>query len=297
MPSPRLSAPALSALALSALMLSGGLFGCAASTAASPGAVTPAGDAVTVNVGSEVTPVQEPPKANLTEAEAARKKALEEAAKYGILGALSAGGEVGSLSSLFGDSSSFDDVSAVLGGTAVSGGVAGGIVGGGGLGLSGVGIGGGGSGGGSVSLGTLGRGSGLGSFGVGGMAGIPHNTMPGTAITVRGGGVVELGDATTLGLSPEAGARALRDKVYSIQACYLGALSRDPRAAGAVGLWIVVSRDGRVTHVTAASPTLADAEALSCLRKAFEGYFAGSPSQSSYGIIEATLVLRPAPKP
>lgn len=205
-----------------------------------------------------------------TDPKAAREKALEEAQEYGIIGLLNSGATDG----VWGG---------VLGGTGSSSGS-------GGLGLSGVGIGGGGSGIGLGSIGTIGRGGG-GGFGAGSSA---VNPVAGQAVHVSGGTRIELGDSVTLGVTLEAGTRALRDRVYALRDCYRKALDRDKQLAGSVALRLVVGSEGRVELARELGSDLADRDAVACVLKALDDVYVGRPNGTFFGVVETVVSFSPA---
>jgi hypothetical protein len=211
------------------------------------------------------------------DAHAARKKALEEAAEYGMIGLLGAG-------------------------DGVPGGVVGGVLGGssatfgsGGLGLSGVGVGGGGTGAsiGLGSIGTIGHGGGGVGYGVvGSSSGSP---VSGQAIHVAGGTVIELGDSVTLGVSLEAAARVLRERVYKLRDCYSKALAKNKQLAGSVAFRLVIGREGRVVLARELGSDLPDGKAVACMLEAMDDAYVTYPTGTFFGVIET--VVRFSPKP
>lgn len=279
---PRRSPSSSLAPTLAGLGLAHALAGCGGAT---PAAQTPVEVAV-VNVDSTqaATKVKAEegkmgaPAAKPLDPAAARKKALEDAMEYGMVGLLNAGdgGVVGGV---------------LGGGTAV-----GSSFGAGGLGLSGIGVGAGGGGTGSGiglgSIGTIGVGGGGSGFGVrgGSLSGAyGPNPVAGQAILVSGNTVIDLGDSVTLGVTVEAATRLLRDRVYMLRDCYEKALDRNRQSAGSVALRLVVGKDGRVELARELGADLADREAVACVLKAFDGAYVGSPSGSFFGVIETAV--------
>lgn len=258
------------------------LAGCGGAT---PAAQAPIEVAV-VDVGGaqpangKTKPAEAKPEQKPLDPAAARKKALEEAAEYGVLGLLNDDSLVGG----------------VLGGVPMGVLGAGTSLGAGGLGLSGVGSGGGGTGfgviggsGGLGSIGTIGHGSGTGSaFGSSG-----GNPVSGQSIHVSGNLVVELGDAVTLGVSIEAGARVLRDRVYMLRDCYRKGLDRNKQLAGSVALRLVVGSTGRVELVRELGSDLADREVVGCVVKGLDDAYVGVPSGSFFGVVESVVRFSP----
>lgn len=287
---PRRSPSSSLATTLAGLGLAHALAGCGGAT---PAAQTPVEVAV-VNVGSAqaATKVKADegkpgaPAAKPLDPAAARKKALEDAMEYGMIGLLNAGdgGVVGGV------------VGGVLGGgTAV-----GSSFGAGGLGLSGIGVGAGGGGTGSGiglgSIGTIGVGGGGSGYGVGGgrlSGSYGPNPVAGQAIHVSGNTVVELGDSVTLGVTVEAATRLLRDRVYMLRDCYAKALDRNKQSAGSVAFRLVVGKDGRVELARELGADLADREAVGCMLKALDGAYVGTPNGAFFGVIETVVRFSP----
>ena len=194
--------------------------------------------------------------------EEARRKALQEAAEFGMLGLLSegdAGG--GSLESLFGSGDLGFDGGALVGA-------------GGGTG-EGIGLG---------NIGTLGHGSGGGTGGGVGYLG-------GHTSTVR----VRQGATTVNGrLPPEVIQRIVRQHFGIFRRCYQDGLKRDPSLAGRVAIKFVVDTTGAVSRADRdPSTTLSDAAVVSCVVSGFRSL---SFPQPEGGIVTVVypLIFDPA---
>jgi hypothetical protein len=105
-------------------------------------------------------------------------------------------------------------------------------------------------------VGGRGEGFGLGSIGAGSGRGAPQ---------------VRLGAATVKGrLPPEIVQRVVRHHVGRYRACYDGALLRNPKTAGRVGVRFVIDKDGAVDSTGAApGAKVSDKAMVSCLLRAF----------------------------
>lgn len=221
---------------------------------------------------------------------AARAAALRDAAEFGKIGVLSA----------MSDQDLFD---ILMGNGGVPGGVVGGVVAGtggglggmGGVGLRGVGVGGGGTGSGIGlgSIGTLGHGGG-GGTGYGYVAGSGSgNPVSGDSVLVSSTGVVELGDALTLGVSQEQAARVLRDRLYALRNCYAARPGGQSTQAGGVTLRLVVGRAGRVASARAIGSDFTDAAFVKCVSKAAMDAYLGVPEGGLFGVVETVVRFRP----
>lgn len=211
------------------------LVGCAKNT---PGATSPAPVVVVGDSEKQADPKDKPKAAAAKDDPAiARKKALEEAAEFGLIGVL--GGPVGKL-----------DLS-----EGVVGGVIGGSSGFGGLGLKGIGMGGGtGEGIGIGTLGTLGTGSGFGSLG-GSSYGRPNERIK-----------AKIEQATIEGpLVPELVQRVLADHREDIQDCYVLEASRGPHPRGRVTVAFTIADTGRVSEVRIPESTLSSRDLTDCV--------------------------------
>ncbi|TKD04966.1 AgmX/PglI C-terminal domain-containing protein [Polyangium fumosum] len=187
----------------------------------------------------------------------ARRKALEEAAEYGMVGVLQGGpGEL---------------IGGVEGG--VFGGVAGGgvlggpskVFGTGGIGLSGIGIGGGGTGEGVLglgSIGTVGHGYGYGS------------SRPGERVKAR------IEAATISGpLTDDVVQRILADHREDVQDCYLLEAKRGNRVRGRMTLSFTIDGAGRVDEVWVPESTFWQRELASCVAQVVGTFRFPAPAQ------------------
>jgi hypothetical protein len=265
----------LAPLSLGVIALGGLALGCGAAT---PAANAPAhGETAVVNLDAPAASASAsakpaaPPEtgdkrygikgpADNADPHIARQAALREAAEFGQIGLLNAtGGVVGGV------------VGGVLGGTDT---------------LHLTALGGGGTGFGMI--GTLGSGSGY-----GGSSG--YVSVPGTAINVLNGVVIEFHDAVALGLALEPAVRGLRDHVYGLRNCYSEALAKRSGLTGTVRVRFVAKEDGRVAYVASSSADLTNVALLKCVEKDLTGMYVGVPAAGSYGVAEAEISFRPAP--
>ncbi|MDC0746658.1 AgmX/PglI C-terminal domain-containing protein [Polyangium mundeleinium] len=232
--------------------------GCASSAARSAGPEP----VVMVGDGVKAKAADKPSTAATNDPNDARRKALEEAAEYGMVGVLQGSGD------------NLAPVDGVEGG--VFGGVVGGVVGGpskvfgsGGLGLSGIGIGGGGTGEGVLglgSIGTIGHGSG---HGVG-------SSRPGERVKVR------IEAATITGpLTDDVVQRILADHREDVQDCYLLESKRGNRVRGRMTLSFTIDGAGRVDEVWVPESTFWQHELASCVAQVVGTFRFPAPSQGS----------------
>ncbi len=192
----------------------------------------------------------------------------------------------------------------------VVGGVVGGILGGsssglGGLGLSGSGIGGGGTGiglggfgsgggGGTIglgSIGTIGRGSGS---GYGSSGGYRSDPVSGTSIDVSGRSIIDFGDTSTLGVSPEQSVRALRGRAHELHVCYEEkGLAVSASATGSMSLRLVIGSDGYTKYAASVAPFLPNKEVVTCVTNKLTKVYVGPPPAGSFAVIETVISFRP----
>ncbi|HVK64133.1 MAG TPA: AgmX/PglI C-terminal domain-containing protein [Polyangium sp.] len=245
--------------ALAAAWLVGG---CASSAArsAGPEPVVMVGDGVKAKAADKPAVVEVKNDPN-----DARRKALEEAAEYGMVGVLQGGpGELigGVEGGVFGG---------VVGG-AVGGGVLGGpskVFGTGGIGLSGIGIGGGGTGEGVLGLGSIGTlGHGVGHGG--------GSSRPGERVKAR------IEAATITGpLTGDVVQRILADHRADVQDCYLLESKRGNRVRGRMTLSFTIDGAGRVDEVWVPESTFWQHELASCVAQVVGTFRFPAPPQGS----------------
>ncbi len=106
-------------------------------------------------------------------------------------------------------------------------------------------------------------------------------------------GVVELGDSLTLGVSPEAGARVLRDRMALLRNCYSNRQPGNPGLSGGIALRLVVGRDGRVAHARDLGSDVGDASLVQCVVKELRDAYVGVPAEGHFGVIETVVRFRP----
>lgn len=287
---PRLASPAL-APALLGLGFALALAGCGAATPAAEAPVVvavPQADAArAANGKTDAKDGAASAGKKKEDPAAAREEAVEEAREYGMIGLLGAADLTNVLNSAPGG---------VAGG--VSGGGIGGLIGGsgtasgfgaGGLGLSGAGRSAGGASVGLGSIGTIGRGSGGGTARFGIVGGSGGNPVAGQSVHVSGDMVIALGDAVTLGVSQEAAARVMRDRVYALRGCYAKALGKNRQLAGTVAVRLVVGKGGHVALARDLGSDLADPEAITCVLDALKDAYVGYAASDFFGVIETTV--------
>jgi TonB family protein len=229
--------------------------GCASSAARSSGPepVVMVGDGVKAKAAADkptVVEVKDDPND-------ARRKALEEAAEFGMLGVL--GG------------SSAQGVGGVFGGVegGVPGGVVGGVLGGpvggfGGLGLSGIGGGGTGEGVGLGSIGTVGHG-----YGYGG--GRPRERVK-----------ARIEAATITGpLTDDVVQRILADHRDDVQDCYLLEAKRTTHVRGRMTLSFTIDASGRVDEVWVPESSFWSRELASCVAQVVGTFRFPAPPQGA----------------
>ncbi len=206
----------------------------------------------------------------------ARQAALREAAEFGMIGLLNAGGgaDPNAPTAPWGreDSLGNDPMSAHgnMWGDAI-----GDSLGVGGLGLMGTGEGGGGSGEGIGigDIGTIGRGHGTGDGsgfgrGHGGLGG--HHVVH--APTMRQGPLTANGH-----LPPEVIQRIVRQNFGRFKLCYTEGLRQNPSLNGRVAVKFVIGRDGSVTTSADGGSDLADRSVTQCVIRGFGNLSFPSP--------------------
>jgi TonB family protein len=189
----------------------------------------------------------------------ARRKALEEAAQYGMLSLLGAG-EPSRSSAILGPANPSDVWGGVVGGTIGAGGF-------GGLGLSG----GGGTGEG-IGLGTIG------TLGSGSSSGFGHGGLGTSSDRVK----AKIEAATVEGpLLGEVVQRILGDHREDLQACYLLEIARGGRPRGRVTLVFTIDPKGDVIDVRVPEASLGQRDLQACVAQVTGTFKFPAPSTSS----------------
>ncbi len=219
----------------------------------------------------------------------ARREALAEASKFGLIGVLNAGagGDPDAPTAPWGreDSWGRDPLSARgnMWGDAFRD-----ASGAGGLGLSGIGEGGNGKGEGIGLgfIGTIGRGAGLGDGqGIGDGHGrflAGHKAKP---PTVRPLGVTSLSGK----LPPEVIQRIVRQNFGRFRVCYEGGLRSNPALQGRVSVRFIIGRDGAVSNVSNAGSDLPDPNVVQCVSSAFYGLSFPEPEGGIVSVVYPIL--------
>jgi len=246
---------------VAALVASAWLVAGCASSAARSGGPEPV---VMVGDGVKSKAADKPSAAAKNDPADARREALEEASKYGILGVLGGGSGEG-LTGLFGSEGGVEGgvVGGVLGGPV---GVVGGSVGGFG-GLGGIGIGGGGTG----------EGIGLSRLGTAGLgAGYGHgSSRPNERVKAR------LEAATITGpLTDDVVQRILADHRDDVQDCYLLESKRN-HVRGRMMLSFTIDGTGRVDEVWVPESSFWSRELASCVAQVVGTFRFPAPAQGA----------------
>ena len=203
--------------------------------------------------------------------------------RYAILGVLSSNADAGSIASIFGSDSAFDQ--AAMGGLIGTG--SGGGFGAGGLGLAGTGASAGGGMGtiGLGSIGTIGHGAGTGTGqGYGSGSGRLGSSRKQSSSQVRLGAT-----AVTGSLPPEVIQRIVRSHLNQFRYCYEKALSSKPDLRGRVATRFVISKDGSVSSVQDAGSDLKDASVKKCVQSRF--YTMSFPAPEGGGVVTVVYPL------
>ncbi|WP_437952141.1 AgmX/PglI C-terminal domain-containing protein [Sorangium sp. So ce296] len=219
-----------------------------------------------------------------------RAQALDDAARFGLIGVLQAGlGDPNAPSAPWGGVDTLGN-----GAKSVIGNLWGETIdesgGAGGLGLTGVGEGGGGrfTGIGMGPLGTINHGNGLGDgqgFGPGGGASRFING-PGHKVSAPRMGV---GSTSVSGrLPPEVIQRIVRQNFGRFRLCYENGLRNSPNLAGRVAVGFTIGRDGAVSSVQNGGSDLPDAGVVACVVRSFYGLSFPPPDA---GIVTVTYPI------
>ena len=211
---------------------------------------------------------------NNTDVRAAKNAALQDAANFGIIGLIAAGGggDPNAVTVPWGGVDSLgNDARSALGN--MWGGSVDESAGSGGLGLSGVGEGGGSKyeGIGMGSVGTIGHGSGIGTdqgFGPGGGSSIGRSGRTHKAEPPR---VRPMGTTVNGRLPSEVIQRIVRQNFGRFRLCYENGLRNNPNLTGRVAVRFVIGRDGAVSSVGNGGSDMPDGNVVSCVARAFYG--------------------------
>jgi hypothetical protein len=220
-----------------------------------------------------------------------RAQALDDAARFGMIGVLQAGsgGDPNALSAPWGGADTLGNgersVIANMWGETIdeSGGV-------GGLGLTGVGEGGGGhlAGIGIGSIGTINHGSGVGDgqgFGPG-VGGSRFGSGPGHKASAPR---MRVGSPSVSGrIPPEVIQRIVRQNFGRFRLCYENGLRNNPSLTGRVSVGFAIGRDGAVSSVQNGGSDLPDAGVVGCVVRSFYGLSFPPPDA---GIVTVTYPL------
>jgi hypothetical protein len=199
----------------------------------------------------------------------AAKAALEEAAKWGMLGILSSsmGGDPNAPTAPWGrETSSGTDEKSAMGN--MFGADIGDATGMGGLGLTGTGEGGGGrdEGIGMDGFGGLGHGAGGGpGGGIGRGAGLPGRGHPVRAPRVRDSGETSVNGR----LPPEVIQRVVRQNFGRFRLCYENGIKTNPNLQGRVAVKFIIDRSGAVATALDGGSDLPDQSVVQCVVRGF----------------------------
>ena len=192
----------------------------------------------------------------------------EIAENSGVLGALRDGGE---LDGVLGSSALSMDLLGGIGGLIGAKGVQAGTNG---LGSRGSGFGGGGTAAALGGLGTKGKGGGHMDYGEGRLDGEKQERD----IVSIGGGGIEIA-----GMDKALVDAVIRRHLQSIRYCYQRELQREPSLAGKITVRFVIANDGSVSNVSTKSSTLGNAEVEGCINNRF--YKMDFPKPKGNGIV------------
>jgi hypothetical protein len=221
----------------------------------------------------------------------AKAAALRDAASFGMIGILAAGGggDPDAVTAPWGrDDSLGNDPKSALGnmwGASLDE-----SAGSGGLGLTGVGEGGGSryEGIGMGNVGTIGHGAGLGpgqGFGPGNGSSFSRSGRTHKAEPPR---VRPMGTSVTGRIPPEVIQRIVRQNFGRFRLCYENGLRNNPNLQGRVSVRFVVGRDGAVSSVANGGSDLPDGGVVSCVVRSFYGLSFPQPDE---GIVTVTYPI------